>query len=52
LFAFVLVIAGAFVILVTLLGHRAHPLDIAVFVVALLILGGVSSGIGATKIVM
>lgn len=42
--ALVLVIAGAVVILLTLVGHRAYPLDIAVFVVAIVILGGIASG--------
>jgi hypothetical protein len=42
--ALVLVIAGTVVIILTLVGHRAYPIDIAVFVVALIILGGIASG--------
>jgi hypothetical protein len=47
--ALVLVIAGAVVIVVALAGHRAYALDIAVFVVALIILGGVASGYGVSS---
>jgi hypothetical protein len=46
--ALVLVIAGAVLIFVFLAGHRAYGLDIAVFVVALIILGSVTYGYGPT----
>ena len=42
--ALVLVIGGAAVLVIALVGHRPRAFDIAVFIISLLVLGGVSAG--------
>jgi len=46
--ALVLVVAGAAVVVIGLLGHRARPADIALFVISLLVLAGVASSYNFT----
>jgi len=47
-FALVFIVAGAAVVLIGLLGHRARAVDIALFIIALVVLAGVASSYNFT----